>query len=612
MRAPVAVATTATGAGRTSVGQADAPPNAVIYLRVSTREQALKGGGAEGYSLPAQRNACQHKAEALGAVVAEEFVDPGATGRTANRPGLQGLLAYIKQHPVKYAIIHKLDRLARDMNVHTLIWKQLDDAGVDLISCTEPIDNTAHGKYIRSIMAANATFYSDNLGDEVRKGLQQKVLMGGTPGYCRLGYLNKTTTVEGREVKGIVLDPERDPHFKWMFRKFATNDWSITDLTEELERRGVRNRSTATRPGKPLTRSQVHRILSSPYYIGKIPYKGAIYDGRHPPLIDTPTWLRCQEILAGRRLAGDRSWRHEHYLKGSLFCARCGSRLGFGASRGKTGRLYPYFFCLGRNKKRTGCDLPYLSVRKMEQKVLDYWRSLRVDPELIALTRQSVEQELTEQRADNKKLVTTQTRRLQRVAARREKLIDAYLDDAIAKADLKKRQAALDTEERDAQRQLAIVRVNTELLEERLSVALALLEHCERLYRDADDNSRRSLNQAFFAELQLDREGVKRVVLNAPFAQLIDRTIVLAGDGDDGEEGPEGSPNRPRGPRKAREGLRETITVSPSSPMASVSSETNPEALGPRGSNLTLLAEGEGFEPSTDLTARNGFETITK
>lgn len=203
------VASTLPGAAELVVGTT-APEqllNAVLYLRVSTKEQAAKGGEAEGYSIPAQRNACRHKAETLGAVVAEEFVDPGATGRTADRPGLQAMLAYVKENPVKYVIIHKLDRLARDMNVHTLIWKQLDDAGIDLVSCTEPIDNTAHGKYVRSIMAANATFYSDNLGDEVRKGIQQKVLLGGTPGYCRLGTATPPRSSRAERSKGSRSTP---------------------------------------------------------------------------------------------------------------------------------------------------------------------------------------------------------------------------------------------------------------------------------------------------------------------------------------------------------------------------------------------------------------------
>ena len=42
---------------------------AVSYLRVSTREQAERGGTEEGFSIPAQREANQRKAADLGAII---------------------------------------------------------------------------------------------------------------------------------------------------------------------------------------------------------------------------------------------------------------------------------------------------------------------------------------------------------------------------------------------------------------------------------------------------------------------------------------------------------------------------------------------------------------
>ena len=59
---------------------------AVSYLRVSTKEQAEKGGMDEGYSIPAQRDANLRKAEIIGARVVAEFVDAGESARTADRP----------------------------------------------------------------------------------------------------------------------------------------------------------------------------------------------------------------------------------------------------------------------------------------------------------------------------------------------------------------------------------------------------------------------------------------------------------------------------------------------------------------------------------------------
>lgn len=84
---------------------------AVSYLRVSTREQAERGGTDEGFSIPAQREANARKAAELGARVVREFVDAGESARSADRDGLQEMLAFIAATRVTFCIVHKLDRL---------------------------------------------------------------------------------------------------------------------------------------------------------------------------------------------------------------------------------------------------------------------------------------------------------------------------------------------------------------------------------------------------------------------------------------------------------------------------------------------------------------------
>src|SRR5882762_9432614 len=87
---------------------------AIIYLRVSSKEQAEKGGEVEGYSIPAQREACKRKVGSLRAAVIEEFVERGESAKTADRPELKRLLDFIRERRVKYVIVHKVDRLARN------------------------------------------------------------------------------------------------------------------------------------------------------------------------------------------------------------------------------------------------------------------------------------------------------------------------------------------------------------------------------------------------------------------------------------------------------------------------------------------------------------------
>jgi len=87
--------------------------SAVIYLRVSTAEQAHGADSAEGYSIPAQREACARKAADLGASVVAEFADRGESAKTTARPQLQQMLTRLAEHKdVEYVIVHKVDRLA--------------------------------------------------------------------------------------------------------------------------------------------------------------------------------------------------------------------------------------------------------------------------------------------------------------------------------------------------------------------------------------------------------------------------------------------------------------------------------------------------------------------
>src|SRR5690625_7146678 len=103
---------------------------AVSYLRVSTKEQASKGGQDVGFSIPAQRQATRRKAHEVHAVIVEEFVDAGESARQADRLALMQMIEYVKTHPVAYCIVHKVDRLARNRADDVAIHLALKEAEI--------------------------------------------------------------------------------------------------------------------------------------------------------------------------------------------------------------------------------------------------------------------------------------------------------------------------------------------------------------------------------------------------------------------------------------------------------------------------------------------------
>src|SRR5699024_12857496 len=87
---------------------------AISYLRVSTREQASKGGTDEGFSIPAQREAVRRKADQLGAAIVEEFADAAASAKSAARPELMRMIQSVKANTDAHCSGHQVDRLARN------------------------------------------------------------------------------------------------------------------------------------------------------------------------------------------------------------------------------------------------------------------------------------------------------------------------------------------------------------------------------------------------------------------------------------------------------------------------------------------------------------------
>ncbi len=254
-----------------------------------------------------------------------------------------------------YVIVHKVDRLARSRFDDVTINVALQAAGAKLVSVSENIDETPSGLLLHGIMSSIAEFYSRNLANEVLKGSTEKAKKGGTIGKAPTGYLNVRRIENGREVRTVEIDPVRGPLMAWAFEQYATSQWTTRALLAEVTEPGLTSVPGPRQTSKPLVISNFVRLLKHPYYKGLVCYRGAWYAGRHEPLVSVETWNRVQEVLATKNYAGEKQRIHPHYLKGSVFCGQCGSRLIVSYAKNRWGSVYPYLICIGRQQKRTAC-----------------------------------------------------------------------------------------------------------------------------------------------------------------------------------------------------------------------------------------------------------------
>ncbi|MCU1489370.1 MAG: hypothetical protein JWM85_775 [Acidimicrobiaceae bacterium] len=480
---------------------------AVIYLRVSTNAQAEKDIDPEGYSLPAQREICRRKVEELGGVVVAEYIDRGESAKTTDRPEFQRLLAEVRNtHDADLLVVSKLDRWARNREDDVLIGLKLKQMRVQLASASENIDETPSGKLLRGLFSSINEWYSDNLAGEAIKGMTQKAKMGGTPGMAPIGYSNVRERVEGYEVRTIQVDRDRAPHIVWAYETYATGEWSLHKLTEELNRRGMRTVARGKVKSEPLHKSHVAKILINRYYLGFVNFRGVEYPGRHEPLIYATLFQRVQSVLIAHRIAGERHYRHYHYLKGSLFCGRCGTRMSYSEANGRSGK-YPYFYCLGRHRA-SGCDQPYVPAHAAEDAVLRHHERIRPDPSIVPALQEQLRDTLEFQQERRVSESKRQQKRLKDLRHKRDKLLEAYFADAIPVDQLKAQQDRIVLEIQNAEDIIKTNEITLESVQDTLAQVMQLVLKGADLYRVANDHGRRLLNQFFFKKLKIDIDGV--------------------------------------------------------------------------------------------------------
>ena len=556
---------------------------AVLYLRVSTKEQATKGGEKEGFSIPAQRESCRRKAEALGATVLGEYVDAGESARSANRPELQRMLRDLRGRSADYLIVHKVDRLARNRMDDLEIHSDLPAASVTLVSCSENIDETPSGMLLHGIMSSIAEFYSRNLAAEVSKGMGQKASVGGTPGRAPIGYRNAAVQgPDGRETRGVVFDDQRAPHIRWAFEQYATGQWTLASLASELVQRGLTTVPSPKRPAKPVRFTQLHMILTNRYYLGEVSWRGAIYEGKHEPLVSGQAFEAVQAVLESHR-NGERQREHTHYLKSTVFCGDCGERMIVTHATNRYGTVYPYFVCLGRHQERHRCERQAVLISTLETLVEELYERIQIRPEHRAAIQEAVHGHLATFTQEAEQDARRLARDRHRLLDGRTKLLQAHYAGAVPLDQLKEEQARIGSRLRVVEEQEQVARSRTGDLDAALAKALDRLEHCHDAYLRASDHERRLLNQGLFTRIWVHRDYTE-AELAEPFNLLIhpDLLRLLTGEGE--------MTPLATNPREARSRQAEPVEARSTSKM-------NKPSPGGEGLNTATLVRERGVEP---------------
>jgi site-specific DNA recombinase len=330
--------------------------DAVLYARVSSKEQA-----EEGFSIPAQRHLLRSYAQREGLEIIVEFSDD-ETAKSTGRTGFGQMLAFFREHPdMTTLLVEKVDRLTRNFDDYGTL-KRLG-LTIHFVKEGTILHPKAHSSVrlftgMRVLMAEN---YSENLSEEVKKGMHEKAKEGGWPSCAPVGYQNIKGPI------GIEPHPKDGPALQHLFTLAATGKYSLKRLATMGRELGLRGRY-----GAPIQKSALARILQHTAYMGEFTWGGITYLGKYEPLITRALFDEVQYALGFR--SKPRARAHEFTFAGLLRCAGCDGLLTGDLKKGK----YTYYFC-------TGCEQrTYYPERTFEEQTIALLNTLAVDQAVSA------------------------------------------------------------------------------------------------------------------------------------------------------------------------------------------------------------------------------------
>ena len=389
--------------------------NAIIYTRVSTKEQA-----EGGYSLSNQDKECKKFAIDNKFSILKVYEERGESAKTTDRTELQHLMRYCTQNKkeIDALIIWKFDRLARNMKDFYFLNNYFNSLNIKVLSATEVNGESATEKLTRNMLGAFAQFENDQKSERVTAGMKQAFLTGHWLWRAPIGYIMKNGNIEP--------DPKTAHHVKKIFKLFSTGMYEQTQIIKIIEADGIK-----------INTNRMCRLLRNPLYMGyMLKYKWAEEPirGIFEPLISEAEFLKVQDILNGKKpvISAYKRNNPEFPLRQFITCPNCNQPLTGSKSKGRKER-YAYYHCHHKD-----CCINFrIRKEKLEKIFVDYLKFIKPERDLLNLFEATVKDVYNEKLAIRLNSQKQVQNKLIELKNRKSKLIDLRLDGTISEDDYK-------------------------------------------------------------------------------------------------------------------------------------------------------------------------------
>src|SRR3972149_1045487 len=281
----------------------------ICYCRKSTDEKDRQVLSLDAQIIELKEFASREKLQII------DFVVESKSAKEPGREKFAEVFKRIEKGEANGILSWHPDRLARNSIDGGRVIYLLDIGKLsDLKFPTFWFDNTPQGKFMLNIAFGQSKYYVDNLSENVKRGIREKLRRGIWPKQAPLGYTNNLQT------KGIDVDPLTSKIVKKAFEKFAQGNVSYTEIARIMFKGGI-----VRRGGGVLKVDQIKNMLSSQFYTGFFLYSGELYKGSHKAFISKALFNSVQKQLG--KLSKPRIKGHNFPFTGFIKCSECGSAI---------------------------------------------------------------------------------------------------------------------------------------------------------------------------------------------------------------------------------------------------------------------------------------------
>ncbi len=335
------------------------------------------------------------------------------------------------------------DRLARNAVDAGKIIHLLDTGKLETLKFpTFWFEKTPQGLFMLSIAFGQSKYYIDNLSENIKRGLRQKLRNGVYPGFAPIGYTNKLRN------HTILKDPENWQLVAKLFEEYATGKYTLEQIQKLALSLGLMSR----RSKKTFSLSRIQRMLKNPFYYGLFEFKNEIYEGNHEPIISKQLFEKVQRVLLDRgKPRKEKSNRGFGFL--AIFkCGECGRAITAEQHTKKSGLVFRHYRC---TKKDVDCKQKYVSEKDLHLQIDQIFQKVALPPEWLELILKKLNEEEKEISQNSRSFAQNVEKEIAEIENKVSRLIDMQLENTITLDEYKEKKEKLLNQKADLKQKLS-------------------------------------------------------------------------------------------------------------------------------------------------------------